>query len=193
MNGQKSNWSHFLSVGLAILAGIIMVIVFGKGLSLDPKKIPSPLVGQEAKSFSVVLLQGGEDLLGRKTDLLEMEDLKGIPTIINFWASWCSNCAEEAGIFESFWKRHKGERIRIIGIAVHDSSEAALGFAKELGKTYPIGLDEEGRIALNYGVTGVPETVFIDANGKVMHKEVGQVNRALLDKMYLSLMNKSRS
>ncbi len=193
MDWLKNNLSHILSVGLAIVTGLIMIVVFGKGLSLDPKRIPSPLIGQPAKAFSVAILQGSEDLLGHKADSLGMEDLRGVPTIINFWASWCSNCAEEARVFEDFWRKHKGERIHMIGIAVHDSSEAASSFAKELGKTYPIGLDEEGKVALNYGVTGVPETVFIDAGGKVIYKEVGQVNSALLDKMYLTLMNKSRS
>jgi cytochrome c biogenesis protein CcmG/thiol:disulfide interchange protein DsbE len=121
------------------------------------------------------------------TDTVALEDLKGSPVIINFWASWCSSCAEEANIFESFWKKHSSEGVKVLGIAVHDKAEDAMSFARSLGKTYAIGLDEEGHAALNYGVTGVPETVFINAEGLVVHKEVGPMTTALLDKYLAEL------
>lgn len=186
MNASTNNSRHKFVVGLALIAVLLFVMFFSKGLTLDSKTVVSPLVGKAAKEFHVSLLQGSEALVGHHVESIDLADLKGAPVIINFWASWCSSCAEEAKALEAFWKAH-GLELKILGIAVHDRAEDVQVSVKSHGKTYAIGFDEEGRVALNYGVTGVPETVFINAQGLVIHKEVGPVNAQLLEKLLTQL------
>ena len=100
--------------------------------------------------------------------------------MLNFWASWCYSCRAEAVDFERFWKERQD--IAVVGIAIQDTVEAAKAFAAQYGKTYILGLDTDGKIALDYGVTGVPETFFINANGVIVHKETGPVTEKMLQK-----------
>ncbi len=172
---------HIFVVILACALVLLFVFLFGKSLTLDAKKMNSPLIGQRARDFKVQVLQGSESILGHHAESLSLSDLKGKPLILNFWASWCSTCAEEASIIEAFWKKHSSEGVRILAIAVHDRMEDVRFVTKSLGKSYPIAIDDEGKTALNYGVTGVPETIFINAQGLVIHKETGPVTRALLE------------
>lgn len=177
---------HKWIVGFAIFAILLFFLIFSKGLSLDSSKIPSPLLGQSAREFQLPLLQGSELLLGHKAEAVHLAELKGFPLILNFWASWCSTCAEESKVLEAFWRAHSSE-IKILGIAVHDKSEDVLSSIQRLSKTYPIGLDEGGRTALDYGVTGVPESIFIDAQGLIVHKQVGPLDRKLLETLLVKL------
>lgn len=178
---------HKWLVSAAVIGTFSLLFLLSKGLYLNPNKTSSPIVGQNARDFHLNILQGSELLLGHKTDYVNLSELKGSPLILNFWASWCSTCAGEASILESFWKKHGGDKMRVIGIAVHDKKDDVLSFLKTAGKTFAIAIDEEGKISLNYGVTGVPETVFINAQGVVIHKEVGPLTTALLEKMFLKL------
>ena len=84
---------------------------------------------------------------------------------------------------EQFWREHKDLGVMMVGVAIQDTRESAAEFARYYGKTYPLALDTEGKSAIEYGVTGVPETFFIDRNGVIRHKEAGPVERSLLDKM----------
>ena len=178
---------HKLIVTLTVVATVFLLLLLNKGLGLDGKKMTSPLVGQPAQNFHLSLLQGSRLLLGHEAESLDLSELKGSPLILNFWASWCSTCAEESHILEAFWKDHAQEGIKVLGIAVHDKKEEVLTFVQSAGKTFAIGLDEEGRVSLNFGVTGVPETVFINAQGVVIHKETGPLNRRLLENMWIKL------
>ncbi len=187
MHSQQSNWGHKFTVICAVFLSLVFVLLFAKSLYLDPKKVSSPLVGHNAKTFQVEMIQGAELLMKTPAQQLDFSELRGSPLILNFWASWCGSCAEEAALIEEFWQAHKGDGVRILGIAVHDKASDVLSFARSAGKTYALGLDAEGRVALNYGVTGVPETVFIDASGVVVHKEVGPLTTALLEKMWLKI------
>lgn len=188
---ERKKSFHSVVVGFGIVMTLLFAVVFWKGLSLQSSKHLSPLIGTPAKEFRLRLLQGSEILLGRKAETVELADLKGSPLIINFWASWCGSCAEEARTFENFWKEHKTDGVKVIGIAVHDKAEEVLSFVNSFGKTYPIGLDEDGKVSLNYGVTGVPETIFINAQGLVVHKETGPVDRPLLEKFLAKILESS--
>ncbi len=191
MHATKPRLGHKIAVACALITIVSFIALFAKSLTLDPKKVPSPLVGQNAKSFHVKMLQGADLVMKHPSDTLELQDLLGSPVVLNFWASWCGSCAEEAKIFEEFWEAHKNEGIKVLGVAVHDQAAAVMDFVKYVGKTYAIALDEEGRAALNYGVTGVPETVFIDRSGLVVHKESGPVTRPMLEAMLAKLTGKS--
>ena len=166
-----------------LIAMIAFLSVLWRGLNSDPNKVPSALIDKEALGFEVKWLQGQEHMKAPRAEGFSLADFKGRPMILNFWASWCYSCQSEASDFEAFWQRYKDKGIVVAGIAIQDTPEAALGFAKKYGKTYILGLDaEDGKAAIDYGVTGVPETFFIDKEGRVVHKEAGPVSTELLAK-----------
>ncbi|MBF0279468.1 MAG: redoxin domain-containing protein [SAR324 cluster bacterium] len=162
----------FWGVMLVIL-GFIGLLAFG--LTSDPKKVPSPLLGKMAPDFSVTSLDGKSSL--------KLSELKGIPVVLNFWGSWCPECTREAPVLEAFYQRYdKGQnKVRVLGIAFQDTPSRAKAFAKRFGKNYFLALDDdEGSIALNYGLYGAPETFFIDPKGIIRFKQVGGVTPDLL-------------
>jgi cytochrome c biogenesis protein CcmG/thiol:disulfide interchange protein DsbE len=155
----------------SVMGGIAaLVALFTFGFTTDPKKVPSPLVGLPASSFQVRQLNG--------TEQLSLAGLRGKPVLLNFWASWCVACREEAAILQQAHLTYEKERgvLRVIGIAIQDKPEPALAFARKYGKTYFLALDnEQGDIGLAYGLYGVPETFFINAQGIIVCKKIGPV------------------
>lgn len=172
----------FVSVGLAISA-LAFVAVLKQGLELDPKQIPSALLEKPANDFSVAWLQGKDILNHADQSHFSLNDLKGRPVILNFWASWCYSCRAEAKDFEAFWQRYRSSDIVVVGIAIQDTPDAAISFARQFGKTYVLGLDEDGKAAIDYGVTGVPETFVINREGKVVYKEAGPMTAEKLSEV----------
>ncbi len=165
---------HFWAVWFIVL-GLIIILAFG--FTTDPKKVPSPLIGRTAPDFQVDELNGDKKF--------SLSEFKGLPIVLNFWASWCAECRTEAVILEDFFQKYgkKNKQLVMIGIAIQDSPKKAKDFARLFGKSYLLGLDDEaGNIALDYGIYGVPETFFIDTEGKVFHKTIGMVKTELMEK-----------
>jgi cytochrome c biogenesis protein CcmG, thiol:disulfide interchange protein DsbE len=165
---------------MAVLAGL--VALFSYGFTKDPKLVPSPLVGLAAPPFSVDQING--------TGHADLASLKGTPFILNFWASWCMACQDEAAILEAAHRQYElnGHQIRVIGVAIQDTPDKALGFAKHFGKTYFLGLDDaQGDISLSYGLYGVPETFFVDGNGRIAFKQIGPVTKDVIDEQVAKL------
>ncbi|MDH5751712.1 MAG: redoxin domain-containing protein [Deltaproteobacteria bacterium] len=180
MNMLKS-WKFW-----AVMAGITGLMgLFAFGFTKDPRKVPSPLVGKPAPGFSLVDINTGEQLSN--------ETLKGTPYILNFWASWCVACRTEARVLEHAFQRYwKGQQLfRVIGIAIQDTPEKARAFARNFGKTYYLALDNEsGDIALNYGLYGVPESFFVDAEGVIRYKEIGPVTPRSVEEIMVPVAKK---
>lgn len=174
---QKSKKHVYLSIGFALLA-VVFIAILGIGLTIDQKKIPVAQLNKPAQELHVRLIQGG-NLFNQET--LTLSELKGQPVILNFWASWCVSCREEALELEAFWKQYHKD-ILVVGVAIQDEAAAAQAFAEHYGKTYILALDEDGKAAIDYGVTGVPETFLIDRNGVIQHKEVGPVTKTMLER-----------
>lgn len=177
------NRKHLIATlfGISILVSVIGLLYRGLSHPAD-KNIPSALLGKPAHSFDVSWLQG-RDILGipGDTQRMTLDQFKGRPMVLNFFASWCYSCREEARDFEAFWQQYKDKGVVVVGIAIQDTPEAALQFAQTYGKTYMLGLDtEDGKAAIDYGVTGVPETFIIDRNGVIIHKEAGPMTSAVL-------------
>jgi cytochrome c biogenesis protein CcmG/thiol:disulfide interchange protein DsbE len=161
----------------AVLAGIGSVVaVFVYGFTVDPKLVKSPLLGKPAPGFSITRLGGNETLT--------LADLKGKPVVLNFWASWCAACRDEAHLLQAthtVYEKQKKE-LRVIGIAIQDTEEKALAFARRFGKTYFLGMDTPaGDISLSYGIYGVPETFFLDGNGVIQYKQIGAVTADVIE------------
>jgi cytochrome c biogenesis protein CcmG/thiol:disulfide interchange protein DsbE len=170
-----------VTAGLFVTA-LVVVVVLAKGLQIDQTKIPSTIIGKPAYPFRVDWIQGQEHLPNAGESSFRMEHLIGKPVVLNFWASWCVSCREEARELEAFWTKHKPDGVLVVGIAIQDTQEAAAKFAEYYGKTYLLGLDTDGKVSIDYGVTGVPETFIINRKGEVVHKEVGPVTAAMLEK-----------
>lgn len=184
----KARRTHFMvSIGIVVVAAVF-IGVLSKGLMLDQTKVPSAIINKAAEPFRVGWVQGQEFLpAAGGNDHFSLADLKGKPVVLNFWASWCVSCREEARELEKFWKAHKGE-VHVVGIAIQDDKASAKKFADYFGKTYMIGLDEDGKAAIDYGVSGVPETFLIDKNGVIRHKEIGPVSAAMLTDLMPKVM-----
>lgn len=180
---------HLAITGILVILGLAIIGILSKGLMLDQKKIPSALIDRPALPFQVDWLQGQAFLPEASGKTFKLENFKGKPMVLNFFASWCHSCREEARDFEAFWQRHKNEDVVVVGIAIQDTPEAALQFAKLYGKTYVLGLDTDGHAAIDYGVSGVPETFFIDRGGIIRYKEAGPVSPALLEQMLATIKN----
>lgn len=172
--------SHYIVIGILVLFTLIILSVMGKGLFLSPNTTESALVGKQAKPFQVSVLDGANLLSGKSE--VSLNDFAGKTLVINFWASWCESCREEAREFEAFWQAYSSE-VTVLGVAIQDTPEEALSFAKAYGKTYPIALDISGKAGIDYGVTGVPETFIIDSTGKIANKVNGPVTKVELEKL----------
>jgi len=154
----------------AIAAAILLVLIFG--LHRDPRVIPSPLVGGQAPEFSLPLFDGGT---------LATPVLRGRVVVINFWASWCfPACYEEAPHLQRIWDRYRDRGLTVVGVNIQDQDRPARDFIARFEQTFPNGVDRLGKISIDYGVYGVPETFLIDRKGRIVHKYVGAVTEETL-------------
>jgi cytochrome c biogenesis protein CcmG/thiol:disulfide interchange protein DsbE len=140
----------------------IALIAFGLFRTTEPKAV----VGAAAPDFSLRSIDGS----GR----ISKADLEGAPVVVNFWASWCVSCPEEAADLERMWQEYGPKGVRFLGVTFGDDVDAARAFVERYGVTYPTVHDPDKRLASGYGVQGVPETFFIDHNGRFAGSESGE-------------------
>lgn len=146
-------------VGLVLGAALIGILF--AGLGKNPSEIRSPLIGKPAPSFA--LREAGT---GRTVDLSEF---RGKPVVINFWATWCNPCWEEHPVLVANARRLQPQ-VQFLGVVFQDTEEKILSFLRQRGSGYPTVVDDKGKTAIVYGVGGVPETFFLDANGVIVAK-----------------------
>lgn len=135
------------------------------------------LVGHSAPDFSLSVLS-----LGANQSILALSNFKGKAVVLNFWASWCAPCNEEAPLLENTWKQIQvqGKNVVVLGIDFQDARKDGISFSQEHSITYPLVMDTTGDVAIKYNVTSLPQTIFINRDGTVMSREVGQLTPALL-------------
>jgi len=134
------------------------------GLSLNPREVPSPLIGKPAPAFALPRLDDPAQTIKR-------EDLMGKVWVMNVWASWCAPCREEHPLVVAFAKQRK---VPVIGLNYKDRPGDARNWLERLGNPYAATLiDFDGKVGIDFGVYGVPETFVIDAQGIVRFKHVG--------------------
>jgi cytochrome c biogenesis protein CcmG/thiol:disulfide interchange protein DsbE len=163
----RSSWRSFLVIG-----GLLgLVGLFAWGLTKNARFIPSPLLNQQAPALEFTLFNG---------EPFSLADHRGHVVIVNFWASWCTACKEEAPVLEGGSRTFRDRGVVFLGVNIQDERKAALEFIRQHGKTYYNGPDPGGKITIDYGVYAVPETFFIDRGGKVAHKHFGPLTWAAL-------------
>lgn len=142
------------------------------GLGRDPRLIPSPLVGEPMPAFAGTTLEG---------DQFSSADLAGKPAIVNFWASYCiPSCVDEHPILLDLAARHDGD-LQVVGVLVNNTPDDARGFLARYGEvSWPNMLNADGAISIDYGVTGPPETFFVDAQGIVVARHWGPLTSAIV-------------
>ena len=152
--------------GFLVLAGFLAF-----GLKLDPHEVPSPLIDKPAPAFSAAKLS-------QPDQRVTLGDLKGKAWVLNVWASWCAPCRDEHPLWVAYAKRSP---VPIYGLNYKDKNEAGVAWLRQLGNPYAESLtDPDGRIGIDYGVYGVPETFVIDSQGVVRLKHTGPITPAVL-------------
>ena len=158
----------------------VMVGFLAVGLTLNPREIPSPLVGKPAPAFSLPQLHEADKVFSQK-------DLEGQVWLLNFWASWCSGCKTEHPVLMQIAR--SGE-VPLYGVDYKDQRDEAIAWLNRWGNPFPIvGVDLAGRVGIDYGVYGVPETYVIDKQGVIRYKQIGPVDDEVSSKTILPLVN----
>jgi cytochrome c biogenesis protein CcmG, thiol:disulfide interchange protein DsbE len=149
------------------LAALPVVGLLAYGFRTDPRAVPSPLVGRPAPAFELTTFDG---------KALSLDGQRGKVVVLNFWASWCyPACYEEAPVLERNWRGYRDRGVVVVGVDIQDKREAAEKFVGDFGLTFPIVQDLKGAVSVDYGVYGVPETFFLDRQGRIRVKHVGAV------------------
>jgi cytochrome c biogenesis protein CcmG/thiol:disulfide interchange protein DsbE len=158
-----------LFVGTAIAAALIAVLFVGLGN--DPQQIRSPMIGRPAPAFALKEVGTGQTL--------DLQTLRGKPTIINFWATWCMPCYQEHPVLIDN-ARLFGSKVRFVGVVFNDDERSIAKFLRERGSAFPTLIDQQGKTAIAYGVGGVPETFFLDRQGIIVAKFSGPMTTDVL-------------
>lgn len=162
---------------LAIFAAIVAFLFVG--LFRDPREVPSPLVGKPAPAFALASLHDG----ARK---VTNDDLRGQVWLMNVWASWCVSCRVEHPLLVEL---SKSKAVPIVGLNYKDKPEEAKAWLKRFGDPYQLSVsDRDGRVGIDYGVYGVPETFVIDRAGVIRYKHIGPITPEALERKILPLV-----
>lgn len=160
---------------------VVLVGFLAVGLKLNPREVPSPLVDKPAPAFSLQQLH-------QPGARVSVADMKGQVWLLNVWASWCVSCREEHPLLVELGK---AKVVPIIGLNYKDRREDALKWLDQLGNPYAMsGVDADGRVGIDYGVYGVPETYVIDRDGTIRFKQIGPVTPQVLQERILPLVRK---
>jgi cytochrome c biogenesis protein CcmG/thiol:disulfide interchange protein DsbE len=160
--------SRWRPVVLVVAPAAAFALLLAASLGRDPRALPSELVGDPAPGFELSGLGGGPPVA--------LDELRGKVVVVNFWASWCLECREEHPALAAAWGRYRERGVVLVGVLFEDTAEDGLAFADELGMDWPLVDDPGSRIAIAYGVFGVPETFVIAPDGTVVAKRVGPVD-----------------
>ena len=161
-----------LAIAVFIAFGFLALLVWGM-LNKEPITGLSgvTMVNRPAPDFTLTTFKG---------TTISLEDLRGKPVVINFWASWCPPCRIEAPLIERTWRAYKKRGLIFLGVNIQDRKEDALNYIRQFAITYPNGPDPTGEISIDYGVSGLPVTFFVSRDGEIVRRWVGAIERSVL-------------
>ena len=149
---------------IPLAAFLALAVVLAVGLKLDPREVPSPLIDKPAPKFALQRLDDA-------ARTIRLDDMRGKVWVLNVWASWCVACREEHPLLVEFAKKRV---VPLYGLNYKDKREDANAWLARFGNPYDASLfDDEGRVGIDFGVYGVPETFVIDQNGVIRMKHIG--------------------
>jgi cytochrome c biogenesis protein CcmG/thiol:disulfide interchange protein DsbE len=160
---------------------IVLVVFLAIGLKLNPREVPSPLIDKPAPAFELSRLDNPQQSV-------KLEDLRGQVWLLNVWASWCVACLQEHPLLVEF---SRSGTVPIYGLNYKDKPEAATAWLGKHGNPYTMSIvDGDGRVGIDFGVYGVPETFVIDKQGVIRYKHIGPVTPDVLNDKILPLVQK---
>lgn len=158
---------------------VLLVVFLAIGLSRDPHEVPSPLINKAAPTFRLPQLQD-------PSKTFSAEDMRGKVWVLNVWASWCVSCRDEHPLLLEYAKTGA---VPIYGLNWKNDRDEALAWLNDLGNPYVLSAsDRDGRVAIDYGVYGAPETYLIDQNGTIRFKQIGPLTPDVWEKKFLPLV-----
>ena len=169
---------------MPLIAFLVLVAIFVVGLTMDPSRIPSPLLEKPAPEFSLPSLQDAAVEVGSASYANQM-------ALVNIWATWCPGCRQEHGFLVEL--ANEGA-IPIFGLNWRDNRPDALQWLQALGDPYiATAFDVDGRVGIDWGAYGAPETFLVDQNGIVIHKHIAPLTRAIWESDFLPLIREQES
>ncbi|NIO42893.1 MAG: DsbE family thiol:disulfide interchange protein [Burkholderiales bacterium] len=177
--GQSRQIRALVPIAIVTVIGVF----FGIGLTLNPAELPSPLIGRLAPEFALPPVQG-------RLEGLSNEDLQGAVSLVNVFASWCTACRDEHPLFMQI---HRQNIVPVYGLNYRDRPEDAATWLDTLGDPYArTGADVDGRVGIDWGVYGVPETYVVDSRGRIAYKHIGAIDSTVLTETLLPLVQNLR-
>ena len=164
---------------MGMLLSLPLLFVLANGFNHDPRALPEELTGEIAPDFTLTSLEGYK---------VSLQDTRGGPVVINFWATWCVPCLQEHQHLMEAAKVYKSQGVSFLGVLYGDTAEKAKIFNKKHGAAYPTLIDDGQRTNIDYGVSGVPETYVLDKDGRIVKKFAGPVIKADLDAILKGLL-----
>ncbi len=162
----------------------VLAVLLGIGLGLDPRKVPSPLIGKPMPAFELSRLDNPESTVSDA-------DLRGTVSILNVWGTWCAECRVE---HDALLRLARTGEARIVGLNWKDDRDKARQWLRDLGNPYAVtAVDADGRVAIDWGVYGAPETFIMDAEGIVRYKHIGALTDELVSREILPLIKRLKS
>ena len=163
---------------------VALVVFLAVGLKLNPREVPSPLIDKPAPAFELTRLDD-------PARAVRLEDLRGQVWLLNVWASWCVACLDEHPVLLEF---SRSRAVPIYGLNYKDEREAAMAWLRKHGNPYDASIvDAQGRVGIDYGVYGVPETFLIDGQGIIRYKHIGPLTAKVLNEKIVPMIGKLRS
>jgi cytochrome c biogenesis protein CcmG/thiol:disulfide interchange protein DsbE len=158
---------------------VVLVVFLAIGLKLNPREVPSPLIDKPAPAFQLARLDD-------PAQSVRLEDLRGQVWLLNVWASWCVACLQEHPLLVEF---SRSGSVPIYGLNYKDKPDAAAAWLGKHGNPYTLSIvDADGRVGIDYGVYGVPETFVIDKQGVIRYKHIGPVTPEVLNDKIIPLV-----
>jgi cytochrome c biogenesis protein CcmG/thiol:disulfide interchange protein DsbE len=171
----------FLKFGIPLVVFALLVGFFAIGLTRDPREVPSPLIGKPAPQFKLTRLEAPERTFSP-------EEMRGKVWLLNVWASWCVSCRVEHPVLIDMSRR---KLVPVVGLDYKDQRADGMKWLTTHGDPYLLSAyDDEGKVGIDFGVYGVPETFVIDKEGVIRYKQIGPITPEALEKKIMPLVRK---